>query len=85
MYGMKYLYFFIFLLSVRINVIGYDNESKQDPFYPLVISKSTNREHLVVNVLLLENENTTHFVLIKSLNALLRKDNTRNTKHYCVR
>ena len=71
--------------SVRINVIGYDSEVKRDPFYPLAISKSTNTNHLVVNVLLIENENTTHFVLIKSIGALLRKNNTRKIKHYCVR
>ena len=71
--------------SVRINVIGYDNEAKRDPFYPLAISKSTNADHLVVNVLMVENQNTTHFVLIKSLGALLRKKNTNKTKHYCVR
>jgi hypothetical protein len=70
---------------VRINVVGYDEEDKQEPFYPILVSKSTNLEHLVVNVLLLGNESTTHFVLIKSLSALLRKSSTRDQKYHCVR
>ena len=70
---------------MRINVVGYDDEAKIDPFYPLAISKSSNSEHSVVNVLLIENNDTTHFVLIKSLNALLRKANTRNMKYFCER
>ena len=71
--------------SVRINVVGYDEEAAPNYFYPLSISKSTETTHMTVNVLLIENETTTHFVLIKSLNALLRNGNTRNTKHHCVR
>ena len=70
---------------MRINVVGYDEEDKRAPFYPISVSKSTNLEHAVVNVLLLGNENTSHFVLIKSLDALLRKDSTHNQKHHCVR
>ena len=75
----------IFLDSVRINVVGYDEECKEDPYYPVSVSSSSNPDHPVVNVLLIGNERTTHFVLIKSLSALLRKDNTRLMKHHCVR
>ncbi|KAL5256530.1 hypothetical protein ACHWQZ_G011693 [Mnemiopsis leidyi] len=71
--------------SVRINVVCYDEEDKVSPFYPIMVSKSTNLDHTVVNVLLLGTEKTTHFVLIKSLNALLRSSSTRNQKHHCVR
>ena len=60
-------------------------DNKTDPLYPVLVSKSANTNHLTVNTLIIGNENTTHFVLIKSLNALLKKPNTRNTKHHCVR
>jgi hypothetical protein len=73
------------LFRVRINVVGYDEEDKQNPFYPILVSKSTELEYPVVNVLLLGNERSTHFVLIKSLNALLRKSSTRDQKYHCVR
>ena len=77
--------FKIILFSVRINVVGYEEESKEDPYYPILVSKSTDLSNPVVNVLLLGNERTTHFVLIKSRNALLRKKNTRRVKHHCIR
>ena len=68
-----------------INVVGYNEESKDEPFYPVLISKLTDYSLLTVNVLMIGNGATTHFVLIKSLNALLRKPNTRQTKFHCVR
>jgi hypothetical protein len=75
----------ILFLSVRINVIGFDEESTTDPFYPVLISKSTDASQLTINTLIIGNGKTTHFVLIKSLNNLLRNSNTRKTKHHCVR
>ena len=66
-------------------MVGYDMDNKSDPFYPVLVSKSTNTNHLTVNTLLIGNGDTSHFVLIKSLNALLRKPNTRDTRHHCVR
>ena len=65
--------------------MGYNDEDKSEPFYPVRISKCTDPETLTVNVLLIGNDVTTHFVLIKSLNALLKKPNTRLTKYHCVR
>ena len=66
-------------------MVCYDEEDKEAPFYPIMASKSINLDHTVVNVLLLGTEKTTHFVLIKSLNALLRNSSTHNQKHHCVR
>ena len=66
-------------------MVCYDEEDKEAPFYPIMVSKSSNLDHTVVNVLLLGTEKTTHFVLIKSLNALLRNSSTRTQKHHCVR
>ena len=57
--------------------MGYDGGDKRAPFYPISVSKSTNLVHAVVNVLFLGNENISHFVLIKSLDALLRKPSTK--------
>ncbi len=65
--------------------MGYDEQTPSDPYYPVAISKSAIPEHLTVNVLLIGNETTSHFILIKSLNALLKKNNTHAVKHYCVR
>ncbi|KAL5249225.1 hypothetical protein ACHWQZ_G018174 [Mnemiopsis leidyi] len=73
------------LNRVRINVVGYDEDNDTDPFYPVLVSKSTHADHLTVNTLILGNENTSHFVLIKSINALLKKDNTKALKYHCVR
>ena len=54
------------LNEIAINVYGYEKEG----FYPLRISsKNQNPIHL----LLLGNEETQHYILIKSLNVLLRK------------
>ena len=75
----------IHIFSVRINVIGYDDESKTDPFYPAWKSESDDVEALTVNVLLIGNQTTTHFVLVKSLSALLRKPGSTNMKHFCFR
>ncbi len=72
-------------VRVRINVVGYDKEDTRDPFYPVQVSQSTDAALPQINVLLLGDDKTTHFVLIKSLNALLRKPNTHATKHHCVR
>ena len=70
---------------MRINVVGYDEDNDTDPFYPVLVSKSTHADHLTVNTLILGNENTSHFVLIKSINALLKKDNTHAIKYHCIR
>ena len=66
-------------------MVGFDSECEAYPFYPISVSQSTNTEHLMINVLLIGNERTTHFVLIKSLDALLRKGNTRKRMFHCER
>ena len=54
------------LNEIAINVYGYEKEG----FYPLRIS-SKNQDP--IHLLLLGNEETQHYILIKSLNVLLRK------------
>lgn len=75
----------IYLFSVRINVVGYDTECEAYPYYPISVSQSTDEEQPMINVLLIGNDYTTHYVLIKSLDALLRKKNTRDQMFHCVR
>ena len=70
---------------MRINVVAYDPEDKESPFYPVLVSQSTDENLPLVNVLLLGNDQSSHFVLIKSLDALLRKPNTRNQMKHCIR
>ncbi len=67
--------------------MGYDAEDEKDPFYPRQVSQQTDKTLPEINVLLLGDDNdvTTHFVLIKSLSALLRKPNTNRMQHVCFR
>ena len=75
------------IFSVRINVVGYDDDKKAatEPFYPVRISKIEDPNKLTVNVLILTNGSTSHFVYIKSLNALLKRPRTNKTHYHCVR
>ena len=68
-------------------MVGYDDskEAASEPFYPVKVSKLTDPSLLTVNVLVLTNGDTTHFVLIKSLNALLKRPNTKKTFYHCQR
>ena len=69
--------------SVRINVISYDEENKE--FFPVLVDQSTDPSLPVITLLLLGGEHSTHYVLVKSLNALLRPENTRTQRFHCPR
>ena len=71
--------------SVRINVAAYDDskEAASEPYYPVRVSPIDDPTLTTVNVMVLSSGDTTHFILIKSLNALLMKG--RNSKHHCQR
>ena len=69
--------------SVRINVISYDEENKE--FFPVLVDQSTNPSLPVITLLLLGGEHSTHYVLVKSLDALLRPENTRTQRFHCPR
>lgn len=67
--------------SLRINIYGYDTETYQVfPRYisPLAYDKT-------VNLLLLAGENTQHYVLIKSLDALVKTKNKYGKTRHCER
>ena len=51
--------------SVNINVFGYENKE----FYPIYVSKQNNEDML--NLLLITEDEKTHYVLIKDFNRLL--------------
>ena len=71
--------------SVRINVTAYDDskETASEPYYPVRVSPIDDPTLTTVNVMVLSSGDTSHFILIKSLNALLMKG--RNSKHHCQR
>ena len=78
--------------GLSINVLGYDDGSSETGvpdaskacYYPIRISDKKVPDDKVVNVLLIGNEYTQHYVLITSMSGLLSK-NSKNTaaKHYC--
>ena len=59
-------------------------EKKFEPeLTPLYISKNHNREK-TVNLLLISNSRTSHYVYIKDINALLRKPGTTSPVSVCL-
>ena len=71
------------LNQIRINVYGFDDELNTGVF-PLYISKS--RESRVISLLLINNDINQHYVLIKSLDGLLRgKTKYTNGMKHCER
>ena len=84
------------LNQFKVNVIGYDmieEESEDDDgevksasvLFPLLCSDNKDPSALVMNLLLLKNETTEHFVLITNISGFLRKSNSNNKRHHCVR
>lgn len=65
------------LNNISVNVFGYEHE-----IFPLRITSKRNMTH--VNLLLLKNDETNHFCLIKNLNRLLSTlTKYRGEMHYC--
>ena len=50
--------------DINVNVFGYENK-----FFPLYVSKKSNKQ--VLNVLLLSNEEKSHYVFTKDFNRLM--------------
>ena len=67
--------------NINVNVFGYENR-----VFPLYVSKKFNEQ--VLNVLLIKNENNeSHYVLIKDFNRLMYSQiKTKNVhkKHFCM-
>ena len=66
--------------NINVNVFGYENW-----IFPLYVSKKFNEQ--VLNVLLISNEEKSHFVLIKDFNRLMYSQiKTKNVpkKHFCM-
>ena len=66
--------------NTNVNVFGYENK-----IFPLYVSKKFNEQ--VLNVLLISNEGTSHYVLIKDFNRLMYsrvKTKNAHKKHYCM-
>ena len=65
---------------INVNVFGYENKA-----FPLYVSKKLN-EH-VLNVLLISNEQNSHYVFIKDFNRLMYsevKTKNQHKKHFCM-
>jgi hypothetical protein len=76
--------------NLRINVYGYSSDPNQPKdkalntdIFPRYISPYNYKT--TVNVLLIANEHTQHYVLIKSLNALLREKTKDTHSKFCER
>ena len=66
--------------NFNINVFGYQNK-----VFPLFVSKKSNEQEL--NVLLISNEEKSHYVFIKDFNRLMYsevKTKNQHKKHFCM-
>ena len=64
--------------NINVNVFGYENR-----VFPLYASKKSNEQ--VLNVLLISNEEKSHYVFIKDFNWLrYSKTKYKDRKHFCM-
>ena len=66
--------------NINVNVFGYENR-----VFPLYVSKKSNEQ--VLNVLLISNEEKSHYVFIKDFNRLMYsevKTKNQHKKHFCI-
>ena len=66
--------------NINVNVFGYQNK-----VFPLFVSKKSNEQEL--NVLLISNEEKSHYVFIKDFNRLMYsevKTKNQHKKHFCM-
>ena len=69
--------------NISITVLGYN---EKDKVYPLRNSNCTGREHDIV-LLLLKNEENSHYCLVKNISALLSSQLSKDghTRQFCLR
>ena len=68
------------IFNINVNVFGYENK-----VFPLYVSKKSNEQ--VLNVLLISNEEKSHYVFIKDFNRLMYsevKTKNQHKKHFCM-
>ena len=64
--------------NISVNVFGYENK-----VFPLYVSKKSNEQ--VLNVLLISNEEKSHYVFIKDFNRLMySRTKHKDRKHFCM-
>ena len=64
--------------NINVKVFGYENR-----VFPLYLSKKSNKQEL--NVLLISNEEKSHYVFIKNFNRLMySKTKHQHKKHFCM-
>ena len=64
--------------NINLNVFYYSNR-----VYPLYIARQSNEQ--VLNVLLISDDEKSHYVFIKDFNSLMyQKSKHRDTKYFCM-
>ena len=66
--------------NINVNALGYQNK-----FFPLYVSKKSIEK--VLNLLLISNEEKSHYIFIKDFNRLMYlevKTKTQHKKHFCM-
>ena len=64
--------------NINVNIFGYENR-----IFPLYVSKKSNEQ--VLNVLLISNEEKSHYVFIKDFNRLMySKTKHKDRKPFCT-
>ena len=66
--------------NINVNVFGYENK-----VFPLYVSKKSNEQ--VLNILLISNEEKSHYVFIKDFNRLMYSEvklKNQHKKHFCM-
>ena len=64
--------------KINVNVFGYENK-----VFPLLISKKSNEK--VLNVLLISNEEKSHYVFTKDFNRLMySRTKHKDKKRFCM-
>ena len=64
---------------ISVHVFGYENEK----VYPLRINDNVHKDSEIIDLLLISNDTTNHYYLIKSLSRLLNVQNGGHAKHHC--
>ena len=70
--------------KIRVNIFGFDCVEKNTCIFPRYISNNVYEN--TVNLLLISNDQRSHYILIKNINGLLRnKTNHGSGMKYCLR
>ena len=69
--------------DISVNIFGYKSEIEKAHQLHISLACLEKRKH-VINLLLISNEETKHYCLIKSLRSLLSSQTSKHHTHYCM-